>query len=378
MTSTPSITESLRPRAEDVNPEQESAIGGGQAEPHPEWNKAEETWGAAWKFHQYGLGVSFGILGVFAVIAFLKMLKDNRDCRQKKVSLFVLSQIIIFGFSRCLFLCVDAYHSKSYLPVAVVNLIWGIGHPCLVTAFMLIFLVLRNAVVMKSRFQNWYTTRNIAIVTVPYYIFVFASEVIVSFLPLYKGLIFACQIINTLLYISLALFYTYTSALIRHKLSLMRKGASKTHDRGKQTSAIFKRCIAAAIGGFSIGAMQTYALICIHNVSHNAQYVSPWPWFAFNTSLRCLEIGMSVLLYMTGTQNSAGQQARRRVDVAPMSMMLSKVETQVSKDSEKSDTFKILRLNLQCTYVESDILPLTGAVSVAKGFLKDNSYTKQE
>lgn len=369
MTATPeTVAESVRHRAEFINLEQESANGVGQAEPHPVWKKAKETWGAAWYFHQYGIGVSYGIVGIFALKALFKMLKDNRGSRQKKVSLVVLSQIIIFGFSRCFFLCVDAYHSKNYLPVAAVNLIWGIGHPCLVTAFMLIFLVLRNAVVMKRRFQDWYTTRNIALVTVPYYSFVFASEVTVSFLPSYNGLIFACQIINTLLYVSLALFYTYTSALIWKKLSLLRMGASKTHGRGKQTSAIFKRCIAAAVGGFSIGVMQSYAMVSVHDVSYNTQYVSPWPWFAFNTSMRCLEVGMSMLLYMTGTQNTAGQQARGRMDVAPMSMMLSKVETQVSKHSEKSDTFQVLRLNLQCTYVETNALPLTGAVSTDKGF----------
>ena len=380
MASTPeAITASVRPGAEYVTHEQESANGGGQAEPkaepHPKWNTAVETWGAAWEFHQYGLGVSFGLVGFLALIAFLKMLKENRGIRQKKFSLVVLSQIIIFGSSRCLFLCVDAYHSKSVLPAAMVNLIWGIGHPCLITAFMLTFFVLRNAFVMKKQFQSWYTTRNIAFVTVPYYVFVFTSEGIVSFLPSHKGLNFACQMINTLLYVSLALAYSYTSVLIWKRLNHMRKGASKTHDRGKQTSAIFKRCVAAATGGFSIGVMQAYAMISIQNVSYNAQYVSPWPWFAFNTSLRCLELGMSVLLYMTGTQNAAGQHDRRKIDVAPLSVMLSKVETKACSDSEKPDNFRILRFNLQCTYVEGNNLPFTETVSAAKGFL---DYVKQQ
>ncbi|XP_078381513.1 uncharacterized protein LOC144664284 [Oculina patagonica] len=329
MTARPENTkESTVAEAEYASPEQESNNFGKPeptAEPQPEWNIAVETWGAAWEFHQYGLGVLFGIVGFLSFVALLKIFKDGGGIRQKKVSLVVLSQIIIFGFSRCLFLCVDAYHSKNYLPLKAVNLIWGIGQPCLVTAFMLIFLVLRNALVMKSRFQNWYTTRNIALVTVPYYIFVFTSEVVVLFLPSYKGLIFACQITNILLYISLALFYTYISALIWKTLRLVRKGASKTQDRGKQTSAIFKRCVAAAVGGFSVAALLIYTTVSVHGVLSNAQYVSPWPWFASTTSLRCLEIGMSVLLYMTSMHNTAGQQVRRRIDIAPMTVMMSKV-----------------------------------------------------
>ena len=336
MTSEPEPTkQTAETQAEHVSPEQEST-GWGKAEPgaepQPEWSTAVNTWGVAWDFHQYGLGACFGIVGLLALVAFLRLLKTNTAARQKKVSLVVLSQIIIFGLSRCVFLSVDAYNSKKCLHITVLNLIWGIGEPCLITAFMLIFLVLRNALVMKGRFQNWYTTRNIALVTVPYFTFVFVSEVIVSLFPAYKGLIFACQIINTLLYFSLACFYVFISALIWKKLRLVRKGASKTHTRGQQTFSIFKRCIGAVVGGFSIGAMYVYAMASVYSVFSDAKHVSVWPWFAFQTSMRCLEVGMSVLLYMTGTQNTAGP-ARKKTDVAPLTLMQSKVGDSEAKSS---------------------------------------------
>jgi len=350
MSSTPeSIITSVEPESECVGLEKQSACGGTQAEPkaepHPDWNIAVETWGIAWEFHQFGLGSLFGIVGLFALSTFFRLLKNNRGSRQKKFSLVVLSQIVLFGSSRCLFLCVDAYHSKGHVPSTVVNIIWGIGQPCLITAFMLIFLVLRNALVMKSRFQNWYTTRNIALITVPYYNFVLVSEMTVSFLPSNKSLTFACQITDTVLYVILAFFYTYISTLMWKKLRVKPNGASEMHDRGNQTSSVFKLCIAAAVGGFSIGAMQIYALVSVYSVSHDAQNISPWSWFASTTSLRCLEMGMSVLLYMIGTINNPGQRARGRINVAPLSIMQSKVETRVTKDSANSDTFQISRLH---------------------------------
>ena len=371
MSSAPeTVIKSVRPETECFSLGQESAYGKSQAEPkaepHPDWKIAVETWGTAWEFHQFGLGSLFGIVGLFALIAFFKLLKDNRGGRQKKVLLVVLSQIVVFGLSRCLFLCVDAYHSKGHVPSTVVNIIWGVGQPCLITAFMLIFLVLRNALVMKSSFQNWYTTRNIALITVPYYNFVLVSEMTVSFLPSNRSLIFACQITDTVLYVILTSFYTYISTLMWKTFRVKRKRASEIHDRGKQTSYVIKLCIAVAIGGFSIGATKIYALVSVHSASYDAQNISPWPWFAFNTCLRCLEMGMSVLLYMTGTINTAGQRARGRVNVAPLSMMQSKAETRVTKHSEKSDTFQILHLKLQCTYVENSIMPSTGTVSFAK------------
>ena len=316
------IKDTTRAEAENAGPETQS-ISRGEAEPQPEWSTAVGAWGIAWDFHQYGIGASFGLVGLLALVTFLKVLKTSSGARQKKVSLVVLSQIFLFGFSRCIFLCVDAYHSKEYLPITILNLIWGIGQPCLITAFLLILLVLRNALVMKARFQNWYTSRNIALVTAPYFTFVFVSEVVVSFIPTYKALIFACQIITTLLYFSLACFHVFISVLIWRKLRLVRRGVSKTHTRGKQTFSILKRCVCAVVGGFTIGAMQVYAMTSVYSVFSDAQHVSAWPWFAFNTTQRCLEVGMSVLLYMTGTHNTA-EQTRRKVDVAPLTLIQSK------------------------------------------------------
>ena len=328
MSTRPETTEgTYGSESEYVSPEYElngwSAEVEPTGEPVPEWDTAVNTWGAAWGIHQYGLGGLFGVVSVLALAALLGICKSGGGVRQKKVSVGVLSQIVLFGSSRCLFLCVDAYHSKRRVPSTVVNIIWGIGQPCLITAFMLIFLVLRNALVMKSRFQNWYTTRNIALVTVPYYIFVFSSEMIVSFIPTYRALTMACQVINILLYLSLASFYTYISVLIWRTLRLVRKAASKGQERGKQTSAIFKRCVVAAVIGFSAATLLIYTAVGVNGVFSNEQYVSPWPWFAFTTSLRCLELGMSVLLYTTSMYSTAGQQNRRRIDVAPMTVMQS-------------------------------------------------------
>ena len=329
MSSRPETTtkETYGSEAEYASPEHELNDWGAEVEPPtgvptgepvPEWDTAVETWGPAWDIHQYGLGGLLGIVGVVALVALLRICKSSGGARQKKVSVVVLSQIVIFGLSRCLFLCVDAYHSKGHVPSTVVNVLWGIGQPCLLTAFMLIFLVLRNALVMKNRFQNWYTTRNIALVTVPYYIFVSASEMVVSFSPAYRALILACQILNILLYLTLASFYSYISILIWKTLRLKRRAAFKGQDRGKQTSAIFKRCVVAAVIGFSATVLLVYDAVSVNGVFSNEQYVSPWPWFAFTTSLRCLEIGMSVLLYTTSMYSAAGQQNRRRVDVAPV------------------------------------------------------------
>lgn len=305
------------------------------AEPQPEWSVAIHSWGAAWDFHQYGLGACFGLVGLVALVTLVKLLKFNRAARQKRVPLVVLSQIISFGFTRCVFLCLDAYNSKQYLPFAVLNIIRGIAQPCLIAAFMLIFLILRNALVMKTRFQNWYTSRNIALITIPYFLFVFSSETIVSFFPTHKGLLIVCQIIGATLYLSLAVFYCYIAVLIRKKMHLMQQRTRETTIRGRQSFSIFKRCIAVALSCFSIGVMHVYAMASIHRVFSATKYVDAWLWFAFHTSMRCLEIGMSVLLYVIGTQNNA-VVSRVRLDAAPMKH--PPVDARVAWNSTPKDT----------------------------------------
>ena len=99
----------------------------------------------------------------------------------------------------------------------------------------------------------------------------------------------------------------------------------------RQTSSVLKLCIAAAVGGFSFAAMQIYALMSVHRALYDVQNSSPWNWFAFTTSLRCLEMGMSLLLYTTGTINIAGQRVRGRINVASLSMMQSKVKSRVTE-----------------------------------------------
>ena len=83
MSSTPgNIVTSVEPETESVHLEQESTKGGIQAEPkaepHPEWSTAVEKWGAAWGLHQFGLGSLFGIIGLFALLAFFKLLKKQQ------------------------------------------------------------------------------------------------------------------------------------------------------------------------------------------------------------------------------------------------------------------------------------------------------------
>lgn len=290
-------------------------------EPLPEWHSAIPSWGFAWKFYQHGLGTAFGILALLTLIFFLRTLKLNRATRPKKVKLIMLILLFIFGLSRCLYLCVDAYNTKWIFPKVFSNILWSLGNPCIVTAYTLIFLVLKNIFFMRERFQRWYTVRNIALVTVPYFVIVFVAELVVFYVPNFKGLTFTCQIIYVVLSLMLSSFYSFIAYLLRKtfKGKNIHRGNQHTRQqlawittkkiRGQRTLSMLRICIAAVVSGATLCALQIYSMSGVYGVFSKARYVQAWPWLIFNYAMRVLELFLSFLLYVASTNGTRRAQA---------------------------------------------------------------------
>ena len=291
------------------------------AEPLPEWSKAIKVWGVAWEFHQYGLGAVYALLFFMISMWLWKRIRRVLTGNQgNKVPIIVLSLLGFFCLTRSLCLCTDAYHWRKITPVAFVNVLWGIGQPCLIAAYTLFFIVMRNALTLKQHFQQWYNTRNIAIATLPYFIFALAAELTLLFVPAYKGLTFTCQLLYILFGVSLTVFYAIISVLLWKRLSISKNqwATDTTRARGKRTRAILRTCIAAAFGGLSICAMQFYAMTSVYGVFSNARSVPAWPWWAFQTTFRVIEICMvAILCYAV---NDRGVDAKKG-EIAPSSIV---------------------------------------------------------
>lgn len=290
------------------------------AEPLPEWSTATEEWGAAWEFHQYGLGAIYALL-FFLITAWLwKRFRRVHTGNHNRVPMIVLSLLGLFCLTRSLCLCIDAYHWRQITPVVVVNVLWGVGQPCIIAAYTLVFIVMRNALTLKQRFQKWYNTRNIAIATLPYFIFALCAELTLSFVPAFKGLAFTCQLLYILFGVSLTVFYSMISFLLWKKLSIASNqwATEATRNRGKRTRAIFRTCVAAVFGGVAIWAMQFYAMTSVYGVFSDARSVSAWPWWAFQTTFRIVEIYMVVVLCYAVNDKSV---EAKKGEIAPTSIV---------------------------------------------------------
>ena len=292
-----------------------------EAEPLPEWSKATEEWGIAWDIHQYGLGGVYTLLFVFITLSLIKRIKQGRTGGQgHKVPMVVLSLLGMFCLTRGLCLCIDAYRWKKVMPVFFVNVFWGIGQPCIISAYTLVFIVMRNALTLKQNFRRWYNTRNIAIATLPYFIFAFGAELTLSFAPSFKGIAFTCQLLYIVYGSSLTVFYSMISFLLWKKLKVATKNrwTSESANRcGKRTRTIFRTCVAAVFGGVAICAMQFFAMIGVYGIFSEARHVSAWPWWAFQTLFRVVEIYMVVVLcYAVNDRNVEAKKG----EIAPTSL----------------------------------------------------------
>lgn len=304
------------PESSDFHPTAETI-----AEPLPEWSKATKEWGAAWEFHQYGLGAVYALLFILISMWLWKRIRRVLVGNQgNQVPIIVLSFLGLFCLTRSLCLCIDAYHWRKITHVVFVNVLWGIGQPCIIAAYTLVFIVMRNALTLKQNFQKWYNTRNIALATLPHFIFAFGAELALSFVPAYKGLAFTCQLLYILFGVSLTVFYTMISILLWRKLSISTTqwATDTSHNRGKRTRAILRTCIAAVFGGLGICAMQFYAMASVYSVFSDARSVSAWPWWAFQTAFRTVEIYMvAVLCYAV---NDKSVEAKKG-EIAPSSIV---------------------------------------------------------
>lgn len=67
-------------------------------------------------------------------------------------------------------------------------------------------------------------------------------------------------------------------------------------------------CLAAVAGGVLICVMQVYAMAGVYGVFSDARFVSAWPWLAFQTMFRLVEIYMTVVLFYAVSARSVDKK----------------------------------------------------------------------
>ncbi|EDO31565.1 predicted protein [Nematostella vectensis] len=277
--------------------------GKSKAEPIPDWTNATATWLGAWEVHWIGLGAMFTLLTLYAAFSIITMMRVKQK-RRRIFSIFVSSMLLVFGISRAMFLFINPYESpQCYIlpscPALLTRILFGIGLPCLTAAFSFIQLVFLQVVEMRlypSRIQSWKFLLGIIIT---HFSLAIVTEIIIFIFADWKSLSIACQVFFIVFSLALSSSFVYTgTTIIRHVQNSSRDVGSigqridtEAHAHGGKTSLtklVRITFLVAALGLVSC-ALQIYSIFAVYDIYKNDS-PQPWPWWAFQTLFRCVEL----------------------------------------------------------------------------------------
>ena len=274
------------------------------AEPGPDWPVAKKVWGLAWGMHWIGFGVLFGLLAVHSLVALILVNYRKSFCR-KPLFIGINSLLFVLGVTRAIYLLLDPYESRQNGvedPKWLTLLLFGIAYPCLTSSFCLIHLAFLEVTKLKigpNKLQN--VKFLIAIIAI-HFVIVFTTETTSSIKPDLNVLLIVCQSFFILWSLLLSGSFIYSGCkVINHvtkvhtQLNAFEKNESLQR-RPKQkscTAKVAKITLATSVLGIAVCSLHFYSMIGVYGMYSKVVHPSPWPWLAFQSSFRLVELLMS-------------------------------------------------------------------------------------
>ncbi|XP_031561829.1 proline-rich transmembrane protein 4-like [Actinia tenebrosa] len=292
------------------------------AEPEPDWDTAVDVWKTAWPLHVYGLASIFVLFGIISLIELIRIHVKSTRKTALKVSLLII--MTIFCVTRAVTLFTDPYGSKGIINPILSRILFAIGHPCIISAMSLLLLVLIDTTKMNIAPPTFQRVQFIIAVVFFHIVLVLITDVLVTFYVETKVLILICQIYYLLLGFVLTIGYARVGFKIASNSS-----ASVTRDEKMEKLKILIGL--ASVTGFALVCATIYGAAGVFGIYSNVKVVDPWPWWAFQTVLRVLEIVMVVvLLAMNVKVTGSGLGIREMFGRCHRKLFQNKVEDTVS------------------------------------------------
>ncbi|RDD44155.1 Zonadhesin [Trichoplax sp. H2] len=296
-----------------VSGEPETAVS--LAEPTPAWTEAIPQWGAAWPIHIYFFGAIFILIALFALYSLVKPRKRKFKVIGMLFNRLVLFFLFVFATTRAICLLVDPYHSKGIMPPLLYNIIWALGSPCLISSLgvYMILLLDANYAVKTLRLAK---LNNFLIVCTIYFLLVFAAEFMAYFTSANsmasRIVTFICQAFYFLWgafcnigFIIAAVMLHQRAILTAIALAESRRFIAKNFAKSNKMSKLFTLSVSCSIIGLALSAIHFYAMVTLFNMFVPHLRVYPWPWWAFQTSYRMIEVIAAFILCKVATVASA-------------------------------------------------------------------------
>lgn len=289
-------------------------------EPGPDWKTAKLEWGVAWEFHCYGLGVAFAFLAINSVAAMV--LANKKKAFARRVFFDAINSLqVLFGMSRALCLLIDPYESKMNIancPVWIARPLFGIAFPCLTSSFCLIhlaFLEVAKVQLVPPKIQNFKVV--VSIIGL-HFLVVIVSDTTVAFEGNLTELLIVCQSFFIVWGFLNSISFMYSGSKVvsqarkiqRQLLAIQqgenRKEAPKSNSSHvcSKTSKVAKITLATSALGVACCSLQVYSLFGVYGMYSKVVNPKPWPWLAFQTSFRLVELAMGCTIAYSVLQSA--------------------------------------------------------------------------
>lgn len=286
------------------------------AEPGPDWLVARRQWGAFWELHWIGFGIGFALIAIHSVLAIL--FADKKKAFTRRLLFFAVNFLLMtLGIVRSLYLWIDPYESSEnnvQVTLWVNRILFGLGFPCLTSAFCLVHVAFLEVSKIKLGSKKLHSLPFVCSIILFHFAIVFVSDITVALEADKKELLIVCQsffivwgFVNSFAFLFSGGQILRKSNETRKQLSQINNNATTTnHSKGRKgaTLKVAKITMVTAILSLACCALQIYSMVGVYGLYSTIVNPPPWPWYAFQTGFRVVELAMGFTLAYTVVQPS--------------------------------------------------------------------------
>ena len=305
------------------------------AEPGPDWPIARRIWGVAWELHWIGFGVLFGFLAIHSFVA-IAMVNHRKGFGRKPLFVAINTLLLVLGVTRSVYLLLDPYESREngvQDPQWMTLLLFGIAFPCLTSSFCLIHLAFLEVTKLKigpSKMQNGKFLSGVIVV---HFIIVLVAETSASMKPELDTLLIVCQSFFILWGLLLSGCFIYSGCKVikrvenvHEQLNSIEKNERLRNKKVKSgTTKVAKITLGTSLLGIAVCGLNLYSMVGVYGLYSKVVHPSPWPWLAFQSSFRLVELTMAGTIAYSVMQREGGKKKENVISVTERANMPSRV-----------------------------------------------------
>ncbi|XP_065201757.1 uncharacterized protein LOC135832433 [Planococcus citri] len=277
---------------------------------HPE-PRARYILGIAWDIHVYLIAVLFAVLAGVSAFSLFRM-RSLKWLLPYGYFFAVHVLLMTIGAIRSVYLFYDAYNISRSFSEPVSRLMLNVVFPFLVCVFSLMFVFILKIVDLKSDIYYARKSNVFMLLVVAYVLLSVSVDLYADFTPYSSSLILLSQCLYVFLCVVLGvtyiIFYKYANRSSLRKQNSVY-GTAFTDPLRPSLAHAIRVMLATSLLSLLMAAIQVIGIFCIYD-PFNKDQPHPWLWWAFQLSVRVIEVSICFLVFWAAVQPLRGEDEK--------------------------------------------------------------------